>query len=57
MKTVSRTEYLDLERDRAQRISNNLNDEISRRKLIDYIAELKDERLKVSRSSLDDIDI
>lgn len=58
MKTVTRTVYLDLERARAQRISNNLNDKISQSKLFEYIAEIKAEQSKLHRDNhTNDIDI
>jgi hypothetical protein len=55
---VTRTVYLDLERARAQRISNNLNDRISQSKLIEYIAEIKAEQSKLHRDNyINHIDI
>lgn len=55
---MTRTVYLDLERARAQRISNNLNDKISQSKLFEYIAEIKAEQSKLHRDNhTNDIDI
>lgn len=54
---MSQIVHLELERARAQRIANSLNDEVSKNNLTEYIAELKKEQSNMYSSTIDDIDI